>query len=169
MEKQHEVYKFYCSQRSRLNRAGFSYRHLFLWSLIKLEQRHDYIQWYFPLLEPSVCQTQSPVLLPKDVNTLRRSAAPQLQRRAFRKMLRFLGLRTRGKTIIRANTFGLRSQVWISPNRQYNHNYLRISRILSSLRLLGNRELSKMLYSFLLENKQLFPEATMEFWKLTQA
>ena len=36
-----------------------------------LERRHDFIQWLFPLPEPSVAVPGSPVLEPEDVEALR--------------------------------------------------------------------------------------------------
>ncbi len=85
---------------------------------ICLENRHDFIQWLFPLTEPSAAVPGSPVLTPADVETLRRSAAAQARlARAARRMLAFYGATT----------------AWRAPA---DHNHLRITRSIRSLRLL---------------------------------
>jgi hypothetical protein len=84
-----------------------------------LEARHDFIQWLFPLAEPSGAVPSSPVLSAADVAAIRASAAAQANLRAGAE--RMLG-------------FYQASGAWL---RGYDHNHLRITRIIKSLRLLA--------------------------------
>ena len=85
----------------------------------RLEARHDFIQWLFPLTEPSAAVPGSPVLSRDDVAALVASDLAQMRlARAARRMLAFYGA-----------TGG-----WRAPA---DHNHLRITRIIRSLRLLS--------------------------------
>ncbi len=103
-----------------------------------LESNHDFIQWMFPLLEPSSVHPEAPVL---DQETIREfKAQPVLQqhlRESFLRMLAFYGfeLNTDRELQVRCRPdFAGQSTNWLWPG---NHNHLRITRILKSLRLLG--------------------------------
>ena len=85
----------------------------------QLEARHDFIQWLFPLLEPSAAVPGSPVLTPDDATAIRGSAAAQANLRA-------------GAS--RMAAFYAANDHWLAP---YDHNHLRITRIIRSLRLLA--------------------------------
>lgn len=87
-----------------------------------LEQIHDYIQWLFPLPVPSRAQPHSPVLTPAEAAAIRADpAALASLRRAADRMTAFY--RDTGH--------------WLT---RHDHNHLRISRILQSLRLLAGIE-----------------------------
>ena len=84
----------------------------------ELERRHDFIQWLFPLPEASAAVPGSPVLTTADAEAVRGSAAAQANlRAAAERMLAFY----------RATDHWLVS---------FDHNHLRITRIVRSLRLL---------------------------------
>ena len=108
------------------------------WNDDKLEHTHDYIQWLFPLDERSGFNPEAPIL---DANTIRefrtRTDIRRNLRASFGRMLGFYGLEileSDPPTVMRARFFAERAANWIIP---YNHNHLRITRILKSLRLLG--------------------------------
>ena len=87
-----------------------------------LERRHDFIQWLFPLAEPSGAVPGSPVLTAEDVVAIRGSDAAQSNlRAAAERMLQFY-----------RNT-----EAWLGG---FDHNHLRITRIIRSLRLLAGHE-----------------------------
>ncbi len=103
-----------------------------------LESNHDFIQWMFPLMEPSSVHPEAPIL---DQETIREfKAHPELQqnlRESFLRMLAFYGFELntdRGLQVCRRADFAGQSTNWLWPG---NHNHLRITRIIKSLRLLG--------------------------------
>jgi hypothetical protein len=83
-----------------------------------LERSHDYVQWLFPLPTRSMAQPGAPVLSPADIAAIRADGRALANlRRAAARMLRFYEA----------------TDDWLTWS---DHNHLRISRILQSLRLL---------------------------------
>lgn len=83
-----------------------------------IEGTHDFIQWLFPLPEPSGAVPGSPVLSSSDIEAIRESGMAQCA----------LSAATR-----RMEAFYCTSGGWLTP---HDHNHLRITRIIRSLRLL---------------------------------
>jgi Opioid growth factor receptor (OGFr) conserved region len=83
-----------------------------------LERTHDYIQWLFPLNEPSGAVPDAPVLKADEIEAIQASATAQM----------VLAAATDRMTIF----FG-QTRHWLAPA---DHNHLRITRIIRSLRLL---------------------------------
>lgn len=109
------------------------------WNDARLETVHDYIQWLFPLPEPSAFNPLAPVLSAQDIAAFR--DGPELQSRllaAFRRMLTFYGFDLGGDEaepeVLEAQGFAARAREWLTPG---NHNMLRITRVLRCLTLLG--------------------------------
>jgi hypothetical protein len=83
-----------------------------------LEAVHDYIQWLFPLQTRSTAQPHSPILTPIETAAIRDDPrASDTLKAATERMLRFY-----------------RDTHWWLTS--HDHNHLRITRILQSLRLL---------------------------------
>ena len=108
------------------------------WSDDELERTHDFIQWLFPLAEPSGFNIHAPVL---DDSTIQQFLAEDKFRQSLRaaliRMLTFYGLEFLPGVpprIIPGQRYAGRSRNWVTLG---NHNHLRITRILKSLRLLG--------------------------------
>lgn len=107
------------------------------WDDEQLEADHNYIQWLFPLENPSGPNPTAPVLDQATIQTFRNNSLLKNQLlNAFRRMLAFYGLQMDEMTraITRAPNFNVRAAVWLSPD---NHNFLRITRIIHSLSILG--------------------------------
>lgn len=108
------------------------------WPDEDLEITHDYIQWLFPLRERSAFNLRAPILDAKTIAAFR--ANPKLRtnfKASFIRILTFYGftlLEDPPVRVIPASSFPERAENWLTPG---NHNYLRITRILKSLRLLG--------------------------------
>ncbi len=85
---------------------------------VALEQTHDFIQWLFPLREPSSAMPDAPVLTPEDIEAIQASTMAQCALAAAT---------DRMEAFFRANP------LWLRP---HDHNHLRITRIIRSLRLL---------------------------------
>ena len=112
-----EIIKFYQFKES-------SCRHtlsdIWDWSNDQLEIEHDFIQWIFPLNEASSYNPDAPVLSIEDIKEFRNS--PELQ---FRVMV---SIHTFMRFLYRTVNH------WCTEK---DHNHLRITRMLKSLRLLG--------------------------------
>lgn len=87
-----------------------------------IERRHDFIQWLFPLTEPSAAVPGSPVLTPEDVTAIQDSTLAQC---------------TLAAATDRMDRFYRATHDWLSPR---DHNHLRITRIIRALRLLSGDE-----------------------------
>ena len=105
-----------------------------------LEATHDYIQWVFPLPERSAYNPAAPLLTRSDIAAF--EARPELRPRllaAFGRLLDFYGFalasdQPRQCTITPSGHHAERTAQWVRP---HDHNFLRISRILRCLHLLG--------------------------------
>lgn len=109
-----------------------------LWDDEMLEHTHDFIQWWFPLDEPSAFNSHAPVVSRAEFEELgggkRVKAGVE---RTIHRMFRFYGLcRDLSGLIEKSDDWDRRSQNWAS---RQSHNDLRITRILKSLCLLGYR------------------------------
>ena len=115
---------------------GRTLQQLWAWNDERLDTAHDYIQWLFPLPEPSQFNPDAPLLTAEDIAAFEWD--PTLQnnlRKSYQRMLAFFGLALDddGKVIDADNLASRAPDIWEAPN----HNWLRISRILRCLTLLG--------------------------------
>ena len=147
--------------------AGRWLRDLWQWNDDDLEAVHDFIQWMFPLPEPSQFNPDAPPLTPDDVAAFRTDKTVRLHlRRSFERIISFLGLEVRNDGCIgEGPNFASRAaDVWTSPN----HNWLRITRILRSLTLLGLESEAQALYaclsSFYRSRRFPIPDSTFRYW-----
>ena len=117
------------------------------WPDDDLEAVHDFIQWLFPLPEPSKFNPDAPLLTHQDIAAFK--SDPVLQAnlmKSFERILAFLGLSlSEGRVVVGGNFTSRLADVWTNPN----HNWLRISRILRSLTLLGMEVQAQALYEWL--------------------
>jgi len=82
------------------------------------EQTHDFIQWLFPLAESSRLVRNAPILTDSEIKQIRESEIAQTNIQ---------------RSVIRSKKFLAGTTKWRSG---YDHNHLRISRLIKSLRLL---------------------------------
>ena len=105
------------------------------WPDDRLESVHNYIQWLFPLPEPSPVNPSAPLLDSTAIREFgRRPELRERMRASFLRMLQFYGLEWSDGEVRQAGNHAERSRNWLSPG---NHNHLRITRILRCLRLAG--------------------------------
>ena len=98
----------------------------------ELEAVHDYIQWLFPLPTRSAAQPHSPVLTPVEIDGIRADPrAAETLAAGTERMLRFYH----------------KTRWWLTS---HDHNHLRITRILHSLRLLVGPDEAKAFYDAIL-------------------
>lgn len=137
-----------------------------------LERHHDFIQWLFPIDTKSAFQTRAPVLNAACARQLRDEPSVRRHlRRALVRMGRFYGFTVTwpndeaSPEIRRSPEFAARAAEWV---RSGDHNFLRISRVLRSLVLLGCAGAASRLYSELLEVNRWRPgvvgEVTLAYW-----
>lgn len=139
--------------------AGRTLSQILIWDNVQWEQCHDYIQWLFPTREASRFNRHAPVLTDEDVQEFQ--SRPDLQMRisfAADRFEQFLGLNDDGVT-----------PHWVS--RDPNHNYLRITRVISSLRELGPKGRDRQFFdrieeTFLEgENRIIIGDEPMNYWR----
>ena len=118
---------------------------------IKAEQTHDFIQWLFPLDEVSRSVSGAPVLSQADIQLIHTNSDAQANIR--RSAVWFLG-------------FLERSDHW---RTKYNHNHLRITRVVKSLRLLTDDkeadEFKAAIFDLLADDLDLIDRRAVEFWE----
>jgi hypothetical protein len=163
------ITEFYFGEAS--DHRGRSLEQLQTQSFEALEAVHDYVQWLFPLPERSSSNPHAPTLSHSDIDAFKRS--PELRDNLFtswRVMLRFYGfevIKTASRMdVLRSNAFDARRQVWLTP---LNHNFLRITRILRSLKLL---DCANEAHAFLACLREVYGEyhsiigqRTYHYWK----
>ncbi|KAK0278957.1 hypothetical protein LTR35_008731 [Friedmanniomyces endolithicus] len=138
-----------------------TFEQVMLWTDSELEHRHDYIQHLFPIPEVSGANPNAPVLTEEVRDAF--IADPDLQenmRRAWVMMMAFFGweLATEemaegahvrvGYPVPRRHFRDLAEQTWLQHS---NHNQLRITRIIRSMRILGLYEEAQMMTSALMD------------------
>ncbi len=102
----------------------------------RLEREHDFIQWCFPLREPSRAVPGSPVLGEAEAEAIRRDSLAQSGLLAARvRMMRFY-VQTKG---------------WLTA---FDHNHLRITRILTALRDLIGRDAAQAFFELVMRRVQ---------------
>ena len=141
-------------------------------TFIELEQRHDYIQWLFPTIARSQFNTNAPLLTPEIIEQFRSDPTLQDQlRTSLRVFLAFLGFdfmeptHHNTATLIRSTHYTDRLENWLT----HTHNFLRITRILSSLRTLGLEPEAELLFRELRtvynENQTRIGSHTFIYWE----
>ena len=140
-------------------------------SISAMEDTHDYIQWLFPLDVVSSVTRNAPIV--DDACKVAFRSDPILHanlRRSLDKMLGFYGMKIArvptGESIARAGFFAKRAPQWLTLS---NHNYMRITRMLKSLVLLGQEQLAALLLrrleSIYLEFPQAIGPTTIQYWR----
>ena len=145
--------------------------HIHQYAFDDLERHHDYIQWLFPLPEPSGVNPWAPLLTEEDIAAFQREEPMRTSLvRSFQVMLQLYGLELEAHAdtveIRRAAAFDDRRRVWLTPG---NHNFLRITRILRSLTLLGERSHAaaflKVLERIYADEARTIGTTTVGYWR----
>lgn len=126
---------------------GSSWEEIINWDNQRLESQHDYIQWLFPLKTRSGPNPSAPILNADTIQVFKQSPKGQARLlRSFDRMLSFYGLQRNAQRgeITRSANFNTRAAVWLTQN---NHNFLRITRIIHSLYLLGQPNQSQSFFT----------------------
>jgi Opioid growth factor receptor (OGFr) conserved region len=159
---------FYRGRETDTN--GRFLKEILAWPDAKFEAVHALLPWVFPLPEPTKFNSEAPLLTSEDVAAFK--SDPVLQAnllKSFERILTFLGLSLSDKgEVVEGQNFTARvADVWASPN----HNWLRITRILRSLTLLGMETQAQAFYERLdaIYTSRKFPISTDTFRYWTEA
>lgn len=134
-----------------LDHRGRRFEDILAWDDAQWERVHDFVQWVFPLPEPSRFNQHAPLLV--DVASFR--VDPELRAnvdRALARMEQFLG------------AYGTDRPRWFNEG---NHNHLRITRVLRFLTLIGYNEEAQRLLDWLFDLTARFEgpsTETVKFW-----
>ncbi len=138
------------------------------WDDAQLEETHDYIQWLFPITTIGV-NPEAPPANDVTIEAFRNDASLRAAlRRSLERMLAFYGLQRSDDAIVRARDFESHRQ-WLTAG---NHNHLRLTRILKSLRLLGLDADARALHGCLVQiadterlaGRRSVSSDTLRFW-----
>lgn len=142
-----QLVQFYDPTLNATDEEGRTLSSILAWPDSKLEDCHDYIQQIFPLPEQSPNNPSAPLISPQIFSAFRQRADLRGRlRQSFIRILSFYGLEQRisaadpGRIedvvleIVKAPNFDEASRRWVTP---FNHNHLRITRIIRCLRVLG--------------------------------
>lgn len=118
---------------------------------MQIESKHTFIQWVFPNAEPSSAVPGSPFLNDEQVLKIRKSR---------------LAKQNLSKSADWYFDFLRRNSHWRRP---YDHNHLRITRTLKSLRVLSGDDeadfYKEQLWQILGSDLTMIPARTVEFWE----
>ena len=140
-------------------------------NFVQLEDHHDYIQWLFPLPEASRFNSHAPMLTDTDIAAFRSNAALRLKlQTSFVIMLHFYGLELamlpNSVYVKKGDAWPDRSANWLTPR---NHNYLRISRILRCLTVLGCEDRAVAFLACLERiyetHSRVIGDVTLRYWR----
>ena len=150
---------------------GRTFEEIAGWDDGRLEMVHDYIQWLFPLPERSGANPSAPVLDAESIAAIRGDAEMQGRLRAgFERMLAFYGFALEGDALVEGSRFAASSRNWLHAG---NHNHLRLTRMLRSLRVLGLEREAMLLWDALralyererAAGRRTIAAETFAFWK----
>ncbi|MGE5656647.1 MAG: opioid growth factor receptor-related protein [Actinomycetota bacterium] len=165
-----EILVFYLGQKP--NSEGRKIEEIWSWNYQELEGVHNYIQWLFPLREASRFNRDAPILTDATIAVF--SSNDNLKARlvqSLKVMLKYYGLQCNDLSrnlieVTRSEEYPQRKMAWINPR---NHNYLRITRILTSLTILGLPDYAQALFKCLdeiyQEEEAKIGRETYRYWK----
>lgn len=161
---------FYLGQQP--DSEGRTIQEIWSWNCQKLEHKHDYIQWLFPLKERSRFNRKAPILNDEIIQEFLTNTILRIHLlKSLKVMLGFYGLEclnpdSENIEISRSDVYSERKQEWINLG---NHNYLRLTRILTCLKLLGLENYAEALFECLekiyKEESRRIGSETFNYWK----
>jgi hypothetical protein len=132
-----KIIDFYSGQGK--NNRGLTIQQVWEFDDIKLERYHDYIQWLFPLDVRSKFNKEAPILTDYDIKQF--AGLGTAVKQSLIVMLDFYGFTYHSglKNIWLDADLIMRQrrEAWVTAS---NHNYLRITRILKFLSLIGRQD-----------------------------
>ena len=163
------IVRFYDPQVYASDPLGRDLNTILGWSDNELEYCHNYIQYLFPIPEQSAFNFFAPVIDEETYLAFRqRSELRASLKRSYIRMLAFYGFELNENSeevyVSRTPRFNKPAKTWV---RRFDHNHLRITRILRSLRVLGLAMEAEALWRALDEvckEKAVISKKSHEFW-----
>jgi len=156
-----QIIEFYRGERGNTN--GDMLDEIMTWTDGQLEMDHDWVQFVFGSNEPSMLNGDAPTMTVKEALLFRESPVlKEKVKKAFVRFLTFLGfelLRDDNEILIKAKEVPW----WLRVG--FNHNNLRVTRLLKCLRLTGLKHYAVALHDALGEFQHLSSENTKNFWE----
>ena len=140
------VLDFYLEDEGKTS-DGYTLEQVWQWSDNDYELEKNYVQWLFPTPKESDFNPDAPVLSEADITAFRSDPLLRYRlRRSFVRFLGFLGLAgAEDGTVSDRDDIEGRKSVWYC----YNHNWWRVSRVLTSLSVLGLEVEARALFAWL--------------------
>ena len=163
------IVPFYLGEQPDIE--GRTIQQIWAWNFEELECIDNYIQWLFPLSEKSHFNPDAPIVDESVIEAFTNN--PLLRQNLLRSlsvMLNFYGLKIdkdrQDKVVVeRASEYLTRKEEWVQI---FDHNYLRITRILKCLMIFDLTEEAQSLYNCLSniyqENKEQIGRETFQYW-----
>ena len=120
---------------------------------------HDFVQWMFPLKEPSNFNPDAPILTEEDIFLFK--VNPKLKQNlnlSFLRFMKFLRLEYESPDFNELENFN-KGIFTVS-----NHNWSRFTRIIKSLNILGLNKEANDFYNFLI-SRNYGSENSRQYWK----
>lgn len=153
-----ELLAFYGDDEGR-TASGYTLEQVLDWPDEDWESQHDFIQWVFATDQESMFNPDAPVL---DAATAARFRADPLRRhrlrRAFDRWLVFCGVVRTDFCLAFENP---NPRVW----SHQNHNWLRVTRVLRSLNLLGQPDEAAAFFALLTTVRPSIDSTTWGYWE----
>ena len=166
-EDKMQIVEFYRGTRGNQNNAKLE--DILKWSNGALEMDHDYVQWMFPSNEVSMMNAHAPVMSKEESEIFQND--PELKEKAKQSFVRFLNFLQ--LKLVQDDELVVIEPLVELPKwmRRFNHNMLRVTRVLKSLRLTGNTKYANALYSCLqaiaanpVNEEYAISENTWNYW-----
>ncbi len=164
-----DLLEFYTNAKP--NPDGLYLKDIWNFSDWELENRHHYIQWLFPIELKSNHNDTCLQVSPSEINEALKSR--DFQENLFHSLLlmeNFWGFKVKHK-FHQEKPAGVikdyNAKNWVTL---YNHNYIRITRVLHSLKVFGLEEEANELFNYLesevySHNSHSIGSQTLEYWK----
>lgn len=134
----------------------------------EMEMFHDFIQWIYPTIEKSMAHPSAPTISTNFANKLNANkCALNGYCKSCRRYLNYMGLACDEHSNF--HEISDSKPFWELPS----HNYLRMTRMLNSLRETGHNNCSAKVYNMMIsilkrDNNHWVSNKTLEYWKHTQ-
>ena len=145
------------------NNDGYKIEEILSWGPDQWEACHSFIQWLFPTTTKSNFNPEAPVLTEEDIELFSKDLhLSTVFDDVVSKMMDIYGIELELEyEALKWREDGDHDVQWWL--KTFNHNALRITRILECLNHFGRHELAKRLYEFLIASRPISP-TTKGFW-----